>query len=68
MRPYVSRDGAIPAAGVPLSPSQSRSLEHACEPEALRGIQGATPIRTKAKKRLRPAADGNGSPRLKRRN
>jgi hypothetical protein len=39
MRPYGSRDGAIPAAEVPPSLSQSQTLRNPCGPLARPGLE-----------------------------
>jgi hypothetical protein len=47
MRAYGSPDDLTQAADVPLSPSQSRSRLHACEPSVRRGLHAITPVPTK---------------------
>jgi len=58
MRPYGSRDDAIPAAEVLLSLSQSQSPRHACEPSVCRRLEGTAPMRMKTDSRRSPPAAG----------
>jgi hypothetical protein len=56
MRPYGSRDDAIPAAEVRLSLSQSQSLRDECEPLVRRRVEGAAALRWKSDNRRSPSA------------
>jgi hypothetical protein len=59
MRPYGSRDDAIPAAEVRLSLSQSQSLRDECRPLVRRRVEGTAALRMKSdNRRSRSAAVG----------